>query len=539
MEVRKMKLNKILVLALLCFQNVEIEEKGESISNSSKIIFEDCDNTFLSLNSDCFSKKDYSLMIKLNYDELIPKNFNNEVEKNNEYNRLKDYYSKMNKKMYDEIRLDKYENVYLSKYSNYISIDANNETINDTLFSLASEERIEKIFVSEQAKNVENLTNATNYIDVTNYINVYNHDASGVVVGILEPGILDKSNSNFNGCNVTVRDEWYFVETIKQHTTMMGSIIGGVNGIARNCKLLSVQLSGNAVSEIDWLLDNNVNVINCSYGDENPTGKYSSKSAYMDFITYNYKVTFVISAGNTGNSDTYVANPGLSYNAITVGACSSSSGYSRNFSSYSTLQGPRKPNIVAPGYNLSIPSFSSLQSGTSFSAAITTGCVALLMKHDVYLKYYPQRVLSILMASAINPDSLYFGSNLDEHVGAGVLNYQDAYAAINNSQLLGFSDSIYDYSIPIDLVAGDNIRAVISSLAYSDGSVSSTNFTNYNLYLYDSNNNIVESQTTTEDTVELLEVNITNSGSYYLKIEKTNPVCYGTQEKVSLTYKIY
>ena len=67
-----------------------------------------------------------------------------------------------------------------------------------------------------------------------------------------------------------------------------------------DAKLLSVELSGNAVSEIDWMLDRNVNVINLSYGNDNPTGNYDSNSAYMDYIVNTYKVTIVAAVGNNG-----------------------------------------------------------------------------------------------------------------------------------------------------------------------------------------------------------------------------------------------
>ena len=535
-----MKIKKILLLALLCSLNFNYGEEGKDKYNSEKIIFENCGNTFFNDTNDSHdSEKGYSLMIKLNYDELQPNQFITEDEKNNEYNRLKKYYSNNNQEIAKKMELDKYDNVYISKYSNYISVDATEENINDVLLSLVDDNNVDMIYVNENIDIIPNYNNAIDYVNVANYIETYNHDASGIVVGILEPGILDQSHSNFSGCDVTVRNEWYFIESIDEHTTMMGSIIGGVNGIAKNCKLLSVQLAGNAVSEIDWLLENNVNIINCSYGDENPTGKYTSKSAYMDYISYTYKVTFVVSAGNTGTSNTYVANPGLSYNAITVGSCSSTSGYCRNFSSYTTVEGPRKPNIVAPGYNLSISPFSSLYNGTSFSSAITTGCVALLMKQDSTLKYNPQKVSSLIMAGAQNPDSLYFGSGLDEHVGAGSLDYQNTYENLNNTRLINFTNSITSYSLSLNFSEGEKFKAVLSSLVYSDGSVSSTAFTNYDMYLYDENNNIIESQSITEDTIELLEVEISNSGQYTLRIIRTNSISNGTSENISVSYVIY
>ena len=108
----------------------------------------------------------------------------------------------------------------------------------------------------------------------------------------------------------------------------MAGIIAGNNSIAPKCKILSVELFGNPVSEIDWLLNRNVNVINMSYGEGNPSGNYNSSSAYMDYIVSTYKVTIVAASGNEPQN---VTNPGLGYNVITVGACTSQDIYATSF----------------------------------------------------------------------------------------------------------------------------------------------------------------------------------------------------------------
>ena len=65
------------------------------------------------------------------------------------------------------------------------------------------------------------------------------------------------------------------------------------------------------------MIENGVDIINCSYATSNANGYYDSESAYMDYVVYTYGITVVACAGNTGG---YVTNPGLGNNVITVGA---------------------------------------------------------------------------------------------------------------------------------------------------------------------------------------------------------------------------
>ncbi|CCZ85511.1 peptidase S8/S53 subtilisin kexin sedolisin [Firmicutes bacterium CAG:631] len=144
------------------------------------------------------------------------------------------------------------------------------------------------------------------------------------MIGILDLGIADEDHSNFNNIDLTVRNEWYYIETVTEHATTVASVIAKM---CPDAKLLSVELSGNAVSEIDWMLDRNVNIINMSFGEKNPTGNYNSESAYVDYIVNTYKVTIISSSGNEGLDTGYITNPALGYNVITVGAGNSDNYY--------------------------------------------------------------------------------------------------------------------------------------------------------------------------------------------------------------------
>lgn len=538
------KINNILYsLAIVstifsCTGVIKNEETKQYLSE--KIVFEVNKNELMNLDDASEQETPVNLLVKLNYNDFTSSSFKNEEERRLYFEKAKNYYSKKNKELVSELNLDDLD-YYSSLYSPFISLDITNEELSNDNYHLLeyldSNSNIEMVYVSDVQSNKPNLTNATNFVGVKPYITNRTYTGEGVVVGILEPSILDADHEDFANTDIMVRNEWYYVESVSNHTTMMGSIIAEKNGIAPDSKLLSVELCGNAVNEIDWLLENGVNVINLSYGDSNPTGNYSSKSAYMDYIINTYKVTMVASSGNTGDTDDYVANPGLGYNVLTVGACSSSYGYSMNFSSYKEVDGPRKPNIVAPGYNISLNSFDDSQSGTSLSAAITTGCVALMMERSYIYKCNPEVVISDIMASSKDPSTSYFKNGLDDNIGAGSLDFSKLVEDDVGGSVLGFSESNQLKSFQMTLSEGDKIKLVAAWLVNADGTVSNTQRTNYDVYIYDSNNNLITSQATNVDCIELIEFETPYTDTYTIKIVK-NSVQANTNEYVSISYFI-
>lgn len=449
----------------------------------------------------------------------------------------------MNDRLSSKIDFSDFENVYVSRYTPYISIETDwtqiTENESHTLNHLAEYDSIERIYVTKEDTIEPNLEMAKYSLGVRDYLldETSGYNGEGIVVGLLESGILNKNHDNFAKSNIQVRNEWYYFETVTDYATMMASLIVGDKGIAPKCKLLSVELYGDAVSEVDWMLDRNVNIINMSYGDKNPTGNYSSTYAYMDFVAATYKVTMVASSGNTGASDAYVANPGLGYNVLTVGACSSIDGYSKLFSSYIVNQGPRKPNIMAPGYSLTIPGFGGGNNGTSISAAITTGCIALLMQKDPILRYHPEKVISMLSATAIRATNRYFGNGLSDFKGAGTLSFTNIVNQVNNNIVYGLTNSHTVLQCPDLITANKNqtIRVAAAWLAQTNGNANGTTKTNYDLYLKNASGTIIARQETTVDCLELIEIKAPYSGKYSVEVRQVGSKAI-TNEYVSVSY---
>lgn len=253
------------------------------------------------------------------------------------------------------------------------------------------------------------------------------YDGTGVNIGSIESGIPN----NYVNLSNTYYETFGSNQTT--HCFYTSSIYGGDHGIASGANLFMAALNGSSFSEcIDWLIGRGVNVINRSNGTAN--GKYNSASALIDYAIKNYKISFVNSAGNEGDTNV-ISSPSTGLNVISVGSSSFNKTIS-NFSSagldssYNSLL--YKPTLVAPGDTLvGIPNITASISGTSFSAPIVTGIVALLMEEFPDLKYHPEKVMSILTDSC---KAVSGQNSFDDHdAGFGLVNYSNARDAYLNT----------------------------------------------------------------------------------------------------------
>ena len=364
-----------------------------------------------------------------------------------------------------------------------------------------------------------------------------------VVIGILDEGIVDSSHDNFEGINLSVRNEWWYSETVSEHATQVASIAGGINGIARESSILSVEVSGEPSGEIEWMLNRHVNVINMSFGylSSSSLGDYTSEAAYIDYIVRNSFVTFVGSAGNRGDSDKYVTSPKTGYNVITVGA-TNDSGNLAYFSSYEEKFAISKPTLVAPGSYISIPGFSGIHSGTSFSAPIVTGTVALIMQHRSLLLLYPEAIKALLTANIQPLDgyTAFDSSGLEDKVGSGML---DISSTLEASSIIG--NFYNDENVPgqdvytklVYLNAGQRIRIAAIWLVNSDKSASTNKVTDYDLFLYDGAV-MKKSARSGYNNVEFVDYTANSSGQYTIKVTLAASRKTSTADVGGVSYRI-
>lgn len=509
---------------------------------SSKIIFEDFyqkSDSAEENKSDATSEipeeiAEVSLRVCFDYsfegiskEEITDGNYKEIRKQQRELSR--EYHTERNTACSKELGLSGYESLEIDYYAPYVTFSFGKEYFeehqNGILETVSSSSLVDTAYVQlgyELSNDSCEFSEACKEIGTLDVMSSRNLTGKEIKVGILDvDGIIDDTDPSIDGTLVTNRRVWYWHESVSQHATDIASIIGGKYGIAPNSLLYGAQLVGNPSNEIDWLLENDVDIVNMSFSDSKPDGKYSSFSAYMDYVARTDWVSFVASAGNSGS---YVGNPGLGYNVITVGATDGTTRTRADYSSYLVAKGPDKPNLVAPSGFIS-PSRTSPIYGTSFSAPMVAGTLALLQEEFHRLDYYPELALSALAVSSDDMPSYTstLPSGLNDQVGAGFLNYPMARIAMSNAvSFANCSDTHYkDYlrKKTVHLEQGQTLKAAIGWFA-NKKSKSSTGdaITDYDLRLLDSKGNVIESAVSAKNNVELLEYTASLSGDYTLGI---------------------
>lgn len=251
------------------------------------------------------------------------------------------------------------------------------------------------------------------------------------------------------------------------HGTVVSSILGGDGsdsggkyiGIAPLVNIINVKVSNDdgsamassVVQGLQWVLDNkakyNIRVVNLSFNSSvGESYNTSPLDAAVEILWFN-QIVVVASAGNQGSGTIYP--PANDPFVITVGATddkgtnSISDDVVATFSAYGTTSdGFKKPDLVAPGKNVIgrivnanmgigqshpanvLPGGYFKMSGTSVSAPIVSGAVALLLQDEPSLT--PDQVKYRLMSTA----NKKWGAYNPNKAGAG---YLDVYAAITGT----------------------------------------------------------------------------------------------------------
>ena len=430
------------------------------------------------------------------------------------------------------INLYNFKSVYVSKYSPYIEYTYQSDKYytykNAIAYAINENDNVEMAYVRENVINQIGQLRDSLYCSGA-YEQYYNpeYTGAGIKIGILEPGLVDGSLSCFREGQVTTFIQGEPLEGIHDHSTHMAAYIAGDEGIAPDAQIYSSYIWGTPNQELEWFLDNGVHIVNMSYGDANPTGNYASDSAYCDYIVNTYKITMVGAVGNTGNTNGLVSNPALGYNVIGVGA-STEEYLPEFFSSYLENSGPPKPTIMAEGYGVSLYDININNSGTSVSCAIVSGLIALLMEQTPLLKTYPDEIIAIMLATAFQDDSAQYLSNgLNESGGAGVFRYDSFsnhdYYSTYLVNLAGRTNT-FIHSETIELTEGMIFKTSLAWLAYATGLVENTRFTNYDLYLYGPDGNVVASAVSTNGNLELITYTVPTDGTYTIKIKQLGAV---------------
>ncbi len=300
-----------------------------------------------------------------------------------------------------------------------------------------------------------------------------NEPGQGVTVAVVDSGINAQHGDFLNGntSRVTGSVNWSSNSTNTAdengHGTHVAGIIGGIGtmssgsrmGVAPRVNLLNVKVSdsqgrsytSDVVNALQWIYDNqatyNIKVVNLSLNSTVPESYHTSPLSAAVEILWFSKIVVVVSAGNngTGNGPVTLYPPANDPFVITVGSVDDKGTMNPTdntipaFSAYGkTESGFAKPEIVSPGLGIistlaSTNSYAYVNypnnrvdpnyfrmSGTSASAAVVTGAVALLLQDEPNLT--PDQVKYRLMATA---NTKWSGYNTAK-AGAGLLDIKAA-----------------------------------------------------------------------------------------------------------------
>ncbi|HSK25043.1 MAG TPA: S8 family serine peptidase [Egicoccus sp.] len=214
----------------------------------------------------------------------------------------------------------------------------------------------------------------------------------------------------------------------------LAEVAGSHLGIAPDANLLSLKLAtfdgatdvSQVLAAIDWVVQHkddeglNIRVLNLSFGTDGAQDYRHDPLAYAVEVAWRHGIVVVVSAGNDGDGYGRLANPAVNPFVLAVGAADTNhtllpaDDTVTDFSNRG--DGVRNPDLVAPGRSVlslrspnsyidvnnpqaDVPARYLKGSGTSQSAAVVSGAVALLLQARPELS--PDEVKYLLTSSAM------------------------------------------------------------------------------------------------------------------------------------------
>ena len=404
------------------------------------------------------------------------------------------------------------------------------------------------------------MTDTNNYASINTVKNDINAttestNSSSLKVGIIEySGIVNVNHIAFWGKNITTGG----TTDTSSHANHVTNII---LKFAPNAQIFVYGIGENTENSDDssfidalaFMSNNGVKIINVSMGWY-PGGYYNKGiDGMIDYYSTLYSLTIIKSAGNLNQSEyDYMLNDYLSWgayahNIITVGGVERSSAHSNKFvQSASALFGlyDTKPNIVAH-FSLYLSDFLFNVSGTSFSAPIVTGAVAIIVSQNIYMQSKPHAVASLLAASANKSicyqyDSTSGYANFDECYGAGFLDLGNALSNINQVYNTTVSTTPSDYvvrTIIVQISAGSTINIACYWTAHQTSNYANNSpiISDYDILIKINSQYVAMSSGGSGSNAELLTYTVNSTAYVYIEIHQISRT---TTDYVSLCYII-
>ncbi|MFG2291823.1 S8 family serine peptidase [Streptomyces sp. NPDC048603] len=244
----------------------------------------------------------------------------------------------------------------------------------------------------------------------------------GVKVAVLDTGV-DQTHPDLKGVEIAEKNftTWDDARDFYGHGTHVASILAGsgaksggkYKGVATGAQIIDAKVLGNdgpgqeswILAGMQWAVDQGAKVVNMSLGAQEEAGDRPMDEAVARLSG---KALFVASAGNLGSGPGTISSPGGAPQALTVGNVTKQEALAEDSSRGPSLAGPVKPDLTAPGTDITAARSSHLSggpgngyvtnSGTSMAAPHAAGAAAILMQQ--HPAWTGQQVKQALTASA-------------------------------------------------------------------------------------------------------------------------------------------
>lgn len=375
------------------------------------------------------------------------------------------------------------------------------------------------------------------YINADVFEDTWGTSGYGVNVGILDIGNPDLTDSFFYGGNITVH---YPSAIVQDHSTNVLKIAYrtacDANYYCTTYWNTYSSPTATLVSELDWFISKNVDVINMSLRVDSSQGGisdglniYGSVAKLLDYYVNQFDFTIVKAAGNEGSNG--IISGGMAYNVITVGNYHRYSEFIYFESSYNNISNTTfayKPDICAPGFVY----FDDLtySNGTSNAAPFVTGVTTLLMACRGSFRVNHARVKAVLTAS-VSMDNSWHNvptSTYYRRFGAGLI---DAGRASDIAMNMDYRDGIMAASAAyaaynITLNAYTVTRISLSFEKCVMEGLVDYSLANLDLQIYNSSGVLLYSSATSNNNVEIIEFSPSSYGTYTIRVVNTSPASY-------------
>ena len=556
----------LVVVLVLIITNVSTEKENcffEKIESSEKIVYEVDGITAMSTEKEVVKKlkefNNVNVVVNLDYEPFyLDKHTddNSTLEENillkQEKRALgKKYHTEKNEKYAKALNVKNCKNEYLSMYLPCIEYTYDREYFSSNQERILSKfcltKDIDKVYVRGISEYKACLTEALEDSDAYDLVYDRDYTGDGIRVGVLDGGIVIEDHDSMDGVNLTIRDEFFFFESDSVHATMMASIIANqTEGIAPDCEIYSVEASGTLAGEFDWLVNQEVDIINMSIGDVNTNSTYDCDSAYADKLAYSYDIMMVAAAGNVEGSVRNVSNPAIGYNVLAVGSYAGSGDISTFTCTFEADDRPEKPNMIIRGSNIELSDFDSVYEGTSFSCAIASGFCAYLFEKYPSLMNNHVKAMAIMMGGCRQLDEYTeeTTNGMNAASGAGLFDLPRAFYAAStlyayyNSSTTNYTEDTVIVGFTRQFNIGDDITvAAFWNARNYNGDEDETTFTNYNIEFRSPMGELLGYMQSTNSNYDVITVkDAPMNGAYSLLIRQTGTKAANYNECIAVGF---